>query len=373
MNEQCAPETVPGLYEVELARQDITEIFTTAAALGGQPAIDIFRRLDGSLRNRPGARILRENVFGLVNCACGTTDLRKYTPSDAVWPVTQVAEAGVHGGITAGVQVHAIIGAKVQPIRMNNMVIGTYFEDQYARYCLLGEIHPDNPTASREAQALRTFEMMEQALKPVGMDFSHVMRTWFYLDHILDWYGPFNRIRDTFFKERGIFDGLVPASTGVGGRNREGTALVADALAIQPKDAQVRIQALPSPLQCPALEYGSSFSRAVEVIMPDHRRIFVSGTASIYPDGRTANVGDVGAQIDLTMQVAGAILESRGMGWEDASRAVAYIKDAQNAPLFNQYCAAESLPPLPVVLSEQDICRDDLLFEIEVEAVRSLC
>ena len=73
------------------------------------------------------------------------------------------------------------------------------------------------------------------------------------------------------------------------------------------------------------------------------------------------------------MQVVTAILESRGMGWEDVSRAVAYIKDAQNAPLFNQYCAAESLPAMPVVLSEQDICRDDLLFEIEVEAVRSLC
>ena len=42
---------------------------------------------------------------------------------------------------------------------------------------------------------------------------------------ILDWYGDFNRTRDAFFSSRGIFDGLVPASTGMAGSNPQGTAL----------------------------------------------------------------------------------------------------------------------------------------------------
>ena len=54
---------------------------------------------------------------------------------------------------------------------------------------------------------------------------------------------------------------------------------------------------LPSPLQCPALEYGSSFSRAAELRTPGWRRVVVSGTASILPGSHeVAHVGDVDAQ-----------------------------------------------------------------------------
>lgn len=57
---------------------------------------------------------------------------------------------------------------------------------------------------------------MEEALNRAGMDFSHVVRTWFYNNRLLDWYEEFNRARDTFFESRGVFDRLVPASTGIG-------------------------------------------------------------------------------------------------------------------------------------------------------------
>ena len=67
--------------------------------------------------------------------------------------------------------------------------------------------------------------------------------------------------------------------------------------------------AVPSPLQCPALDYGSSFSRAVELVAGDHRRLFVSGTASISPEGHTLHVGDVDAQVARTMEVVEAMLE----------------------------------------------------------------
>jgi len=43
------------------------------------------------------------------------------------------------------------------------------------------------------------------------------------------------------------------------------------------------------------MEYGSSFSRTVQVAVPDHRRLYVSGTASIDRDCRTAAEGDLPA------------------------------------------------------------------------------
>ena len=74
-------------------------------------------------------------------------------------------------------------------------------------------------------------------------------------------------------------------------------------------------------------------------------------------------------QITLTMEVVEAILKSRQMDWADVSRAVGYFKDIENAPLFGQYCEKKGLPPLPTAIAHADICRDDLLYVIEVDAV----
>jgi len=65
---------------------------------------------------------------------------------------------------------------------------------------------------------------------------------------------------------------------------------VADVLAVAPKTDAVRIKMVDSPLQGAAWAYGSSFSRALEVIVPDCRRLYISGSASITPDGATADL-----------------------------------------------------------------------------------
>jgi enamine deaminase RidA (YjgF/YER057c/UK114 family) len=146
--------------------------------------------------------------------------------------------------------------------------------------------------------------------------------------------------------------------------------VVADLLAMQPKRPEVRCFAVPSPLQCPALEYGSSFSRAVEVAIPGQRRLYISGTASIHPDGRTAHVGDAEAQVALTMEVVAAILQSRGMDWTDTVRGIGYFKHMADAPLLDAWCAVRGLAGWPVIAAKNDICRDDLLFELELDAIR---
>ena len=331
----------------------------------------MFQRLDDCLRETREVQIVRKDVFGLVNTWGEEPRPHEYSARGIQWPVTWVQEEGGRGsGPMSGLHVQAVQGIPVKPIRIGDRVVGTVFENGHARWCFLGGITPEDATLGREKQARRTLELMEEALALAGMDFSHVVRTWLFIDSILAWYDEFNKVRTAFFKEREVFDGLVPASTGIGGANSAGTAVVADVMAIRPTDDAVRIEALPSPLQCPALEYGSSFSRAVEVVMSDHRRVIVSGTASIHPDGKTAHVGDVDKQVELTMKVVEAILESRGMGWPDVTRAVAYFKHDKDAPAFGRYCTSKGLPSLPVVIAKNDICREELLFEVEVDAAQ---
>ena len=201
------------------------------------------------------------------------------------------------------------------------------------------------------------------------MDMANAVRLWFYNDDILSWYDEFNAVRDRFFAERGIFDRLLPASTGVGGRNPARAALVAGAMAIQAKEDYVTMQEVLSPRQDPATEYGSSFSRAVEIAKPDHRVVLVSGTASIGADGKTVHIEDVDAQIALAMEVVEAIIVSRGMSYSDITRAVLYFKHAKDAPAFDAYCENHGLPVMPLVIIHGDICRHNLLFEIELDAI----
>lgn len=257
---------------------------------------------------------------------------------------------------------------KGRPVVDAGRVIGSRFESDDATTCYFHEIVSPDLKASRGDQTTHIFETIERVLHAEGMEFGHLVRTWFYLDHILDWYDEFNRARTPFLKARGAFEHLMPASTGIGIANRFGAAVVAGAMAIKPKGGCACVREVPSPLQGSALDYQSSFSRAVEVTRAARRELYISGTASIARSGKTAYVGDTKAQIGLTMEVAAALLQSRRMDWNHCTRAIAYLKYAQDAPLFAQYLSEHGLEGLPLTWMHADVCRDDLLFEIELDA-----
>jgi hypothetical protein len=57
------------------------------------------------------------------------------------------------------------------------------------------------------------------------------------------------------------------------------------------------------------------------------------------------------------------------MTWHDTTRAIVYVADGAYAAAYNKYCTANGLCNLPTVIAENDVCRDDLLFEIEIDAI----
>jgi enamine deaminase RidA (YjgF/YER057c/UK114 family) len=204
------------------------------------------------------------------------------------------------------------------------------------------------------------------------MSMKNVVRTWFYLDGILSWYGDFNQARNDFFARCELRAGSVPASTGVSGRNPAGSALTAVTWAIQPHGSSANaFQVVPSPRQCPAPSYGSAFSRAVEICSTGCRQLLISGTASIAPDGHTEHAGDVRGQVELTMQVVKDILGSRAMSRADVSRATAYFTSPADVVLWEDWCNRHGWQSVPTVAACCDICRRDLLFEIELDAIQS--
>jgi len=318
-------------------------------------------------------------------------------------PVTWLQGDACSGKELSGMQFCSIAGVETRPVLLDGENVGLCYEDDFATYCFLPSVIPTDLTASREDQTQAVFERIDRALQGVGMAFTDVARTWIYLDRLLEWYDEFNVVRTAFFDKHHIFDHMVPASTGIGAANPAGAACLidayaikpksdamtvravpsplqcaaldyrssfsrADAYAIKPKSDAMTVRAVPSPLQCAALDYRSSFSRAVEIDYPNLRELTISGTASIHPGGKTAHVDDIRKQVELTMQVVDALLKSRDLDWSDAVRGIAYFKTLEDLPVYEAVCAEMGLPRLPVALAHADVCRDDLLFELELDA-----
>jgi len=263
---------------------------------------------------------------------------------------------------------HSVSGYNEKTVRDNHFT-ATGFEDDQCEYCFLSYINPDDNRLSFVKQTEQVFERIDTALAVFGMDFYDIVRTWFYIKDILQWYSDFNAIRNDFFARKGLFDRLVPASTGIG-IPLYPYALTCRVLAIKPKTDRITIREIVSPLQCPATEYKSAFSRAVLILSDSREVLLVSGTAGINPGGDTAHVGDITGQIDLTFKVVDEILRVQGMSRNHITRGIAYFREKKYIQNFIRYCSSSLIDPGIFQHTVNIVCRNDLLFEIEFDAVK---
>jgi enamine deaminase RidA (YjgF/YER057c/UK114 family) len=354
------PADEPGLCVRSIPRPYGEELSIVASFGGARSPAHAWRRIAEILVERR-ATVVAQEIFG-------PPALLAELPGSALWPVTRVGDRAQPLALS-GTTLWAVSGTPVSRLSHEGRPVGSVWSDGGVHFCRLGDMRPAKARGTPRDQARATLELMESTLVEAGFSFADVVRTWFYNHDILGWYRELNLVRDQFFRERGIFEGLVPASTGIGGANPHGTALSAELLAVRPKGNAGKAAALPSPLQCPAPEYGSAFSRAVELSLPGQRRILVSGTASIDPSGATAYPGNPDAQVDLTLRVVSAILRGRGAGFGDVVRGIAYLRREEDAAAWRRQRDLQGLADLPIVMTRNEVCREELLFELEVDAV----
>jgi enamine deaminase RidA (YjgF/YER057c/UK114 family) len=335
----------------------------------GEGILEMFRRLALALKDSD-TTLVKLMVFGSVRAHPAAEQAMRQVFGRIDWPMTWVEGAAHHDEPIAGMHAFAFSAGQVDRITLNGQVVGSVFAEGAIRYCLLGGLGPSRCWASRPDQFRETLGHLETALEQAGFSLGDVVRTWFYLDQLLRWYGDFNQARTQAYSRLKFRSGSLPASTGISGQNPAGAALVAGACALQLLDPSAQIAEVRSPLQCPALAYGSSFSRAMEISSLRGRRLLISGTASVAPGGQTLWPGNLRQQIQHTMEVVEVILASRGFDFSDITRATAYFKNRAEMPEFPAWCAARNLRSLPVVVAHCGICREDLLFELEADACK---
>jgi enamine deaminase RidA (YjgF/YER057c/UK114 family) len=224
-------------------------------------------------------------------------------------------------------------------------------------------------------QTIAMIQKAEQLLKSQGTTYGEVARTWIYLRDILTWYDDFNQARNRAYSGLGLMPSAtdtrpvafhLPASTGIKGANAFQAACMMDVLAVAGDPAaRPNVLRLTNLRQKDAFRYGAAFSRGVILAEADYAQIQISGTAAIDEAGKSLYPGDTRAQIERTLENIEALIAQGHAKLTDIASATVFLKRAEDFPIWQEIAARRGLIPFPGVCVVADVCRDDLLFELD--------
>ncbi len=350
------------------------EIYITAVGKAGvDPRVaarDAFGQIKGILR-QTGGRIFQERIFaGREELETIKAVRREIYGSldDGADPALLVVGGGDYGTF-AGVQVHAVQCATTpRLLYMDKNVRGRVLDIDAQRWVTGSSLSGWAEGRSAADQARVMLEQADRLLVAAGGNMRSLARTWMWLGDILSWYDEFNRVRTGFFRDKGMIveqgKCLMPASTGVGVGSASGSPCTMDLVAvITPMEAVRHLNEIGN--QRSALDYGSAFSRASVADMPAGETIFISGTADIDRQGRTRNIGDTAGQIAATIENVRAVLGDLACPESGIVQAIAYCKTPEVETVLREQWSDLGWP---LIIGVADICRDDLLFEVEATA-----
>jgi len=294
-------------------------------------------------------------------------------------PYTLIQGNPVHGRGMAGIQIRAFKPTNpddfVETIFDRGTPVGRKWHRNGTSFIMLQNIYGDPQIRDRYHQACDMFDRAQHILQQQGLSFQNVLRTWIYLAHILDWYGEFNRARNARFAEFGLLGQsekenreaeqiYLPASTGILGENPQGAAGTMDVFAVPHDQQGVTIAHTTGVEQKSPFRYGSAFSRAMTVKENDVTNILLSGTASIDEHGKTVFQDNSKEQIRKTLSVVQSLIREEGASLNDIVEATIFLKNPGDIK-FYEHLRDDFNIDLPAVFLVADVCRDDLLFELD--------
>ena len=364
-------------------RDSFTDYFITATVERAMPAVaaadELFSQVASALilkRIQP----FQEKVYGLSGVRAAVLKRRdtiyRQRGLDRTMPVTWIQGTPLQGCDFVGLQIwgtsprdgEACVKTVENPVTGR----GRLWTGRGFRMLNLPGIS-GQPGADRVVQATQMFTNMGLGLKAHGMKFTNILRTWIYVARLLDWYKELNSVRTTIYRQAGLgLEGgpVFPASTGIMGQSAEEECIL-DVLALDADDSAAA-RAIPisrSPRQDSSFNYGSSFSRGMTLEIEGRRTVFISGTASINTAGASTHIGDAeGQSLDTLMSIA-AILEEQGGGLQNIASATLFCKNREAWEAWERVTKLLGVPALPKVSVLADVCRHDLLVEMEAVAV----
>jgi enamine deaminase RidA (YjgF/YER057c/UK114 family) len=241
----------------------------------------------------------------------------------------------------------------------------------------LAEEAGDGAAAPLQVAGQRAYESLFRVLAEEG--YPHLWRVWNYLDDIngtaagLERYRQFNIGRHQAFANADRLQGCtIPAASALG--------VAGGPLSIAFLAARAPCIPLENPRQLSAYRYPAdygprspTFSRAALARLPGQEWLFVSGTASIVGH-LTVHQGDPAAQTreivaNLEALLAEASRVSTGPAYRlDELSGRAYVRHPEHLAAVQAELLRALGAEAPIVYVHADVCRADLLVELEAQA-----
>jgi enamine deaminase RidA (YjgF/YER057c/UK114 family) len=305
-------------------------------------------------------------------------------------PVTSYVLQPPCCGAALALEAWAIGGEAVRVERFGPEVLAVSYDGVRWVYC--AGIQPRAALHGVYPQTLDVLEQLREALERAGSSYAQVVRTWFYLGGITnsdpqgERYQELNRARSDFYKDIRFTaqvpqvdgrSGVYPASTGIG---MAGCGLVGSCMALTTQRSDFQLLPLENPQQTPAYAYSArysaqspKFSRAVALVLGDYITTWVSGTASIV-DSETRFPGDAASQTEQTIDNIQRLIAAEnfarhglpgaGAGLHDLAKIRVYLKRPEDLACCQAVCQRR-FGSVPAIYARADVCRPDLLVEIE--------
>lgn len=369
-------------------RESFTEYHLTATIDGPMPArlaaTELFGEVAPLLASR-GIQPIQEKLYGLSRVREQVLECREAVYRgfgvDRSIPATWIQGTPLNGCDFVGLQLWGIVPRNGEPCvtTVENPATGRcrLWHGPGFRMLHLASVRGTCADgllpASHVAQAEQMFGNLGAGVEAHGFRYDQLVRTWIYVRRLLEWYGDLNRVRTAHYRQVGF--GLpagpaFPASTGIQGCS-DGEECLLDALLIAPAPGKPPI-ATPvrrSPRQDQSFNYGSAFSRGMVLDLEGRRTVHISGTASINRHGASTNIGDAEYQSLETLMCIAAILQEHGGSLRNITSATLFCKTPADFDAWNRVSAHLQIPAFPKICVQADVCRDDLLVEMEAVAV----
>jgi chorismate lyase/3-hydroxybenzoate synthase len=193
--------------------------------------------------------------------------------------------------------------------------------------------------------------------------YPHLIRVWNYLRDINAGEGEAERYKRFCAGRHDAFDAVqwrndqLPAASAVGIRER---GLIIHYLAAREPGRQIE-----NPRQVSAYAYPPQYGRrspsfARATLFGD--TLFIAGTSSI-AGHETRHAGDLRAQLDETLLNLDTIARAAGRTLADLTHVKLYLRNGGDVEIAKSVAAA--MPGAKLLVVEADICRRELLLEIE--------
>lgn len=307
--------------------------------------------------------------------------------------VSYVAQPSLNNGLIA--EVHSYDVEDTDQLLYRSYQSNPYIilENAQGRFLFASGFQADVVSYSIAEQSVKVFDQIEKLLELEGFPIESIVRQWNYIENITGSqagyqnYQALNDKRGEFYA-KATWDKGYPAATGIG--TSFGGILV-DFDAVLFNDSSCYITPIDNKMQIAAHEYSDrvliideslqptkatpKFERAKSLSFGDQGVIYVSGTAAIRGEESLLGVG-LAKQLHITMENIAYLIEKEkleAIGVPCSKQPVlklirVYLKEKCFVDEAKALIDAYELN-IPVSYLWADVCRDELLIEIEGMAI----